>query len=66
VFTDEPNVYYNIFEDLPPKVIVLEAIRGKDFQFEDALSQWSGFQNREVLGSFEVDQLNVILKKFVK
>jgi hypothetical protein len=43
VFTEEPNVYYNIFEDLPPKVMVIEAIRGKDFQFEDALSQWSGF-----------------------
>lgn len=36
------------------------------FNFEEALSPWSEFRNREVLSSFEVSQLNQILKKFVK
>lgn len=46
--------------------MVMEPSKGKDFQFEESLSQWSAFQNREVLSSFEVQQLNLILKKFVK
>lgn len=66
VFTNEPQSYTHVFGKTPSKVLVTEATSAKFFDFEQALSQWSDFQNREVLSSFEVQQLNIILKKFVK
>ena len=66
VFTDEPASYANVFGQIHSKIFLMSSADAASFNFEEALSEWSGFQNREILSSFEVQQLNLILKKFVK
>ena len=44
-----------------------ECIEAQSFSLTDAMNPWlSFFDNQEVLGSFEIQQLNMILKKFIK
>ena len=44
-----------------------KCLEAQTFSISNALNPWlSFFDNQEVLGSFEIQQLNIILKKFIK
>ena len=44
-----------------------KCLEAQTFSIANALNPWlSFFDNQEVLGSFEIQQLNIILKKFIK
>lgn len=71
IFTDDPSSFSSKLSDqtgkLRANIEILSCPDVASFSVQDSINPWlSMFDNQEVLSGFEIQQLNIILRKFIK